>query len=250
MELENKQNEDLQTKIIIESNTDNSMNSLDWEGTYTGIVPCADCEGIQTTINITKDLKYNIKKVYLDQSNHIYENSGTFNWNKAGSMIILSNINAENGATKYMVGENQIIQLDLNGNRITGALADKYILKKRSVTVKEVSLTETKWVLIELLGKTYEQKGGKSIYFVLQKEANKINGYAGCNNIFGTFELHDGDRISFSKIASTLMVCPDIETERIFLDILGKTDNYNLAGNKLILNRAKMAPLARFEADE
>ena len=34
----------------------NSMNSLDWEGIYTGLLPCADCEGIQTVIKLNRDL--------------------------------------------------------------------------------------------------------------------------------------------------------------------------------------------------
>ena len=29
---------------------DNSRNSVDWNGTYRGIVPCADCEGIKTEV--------------------------------------------------------------------------------------------------------------------------------------------------------------------------------------------------------
>jgi len=30
---------------------DNSANSLDWPGTYTGVVPCADCEGINRDLH-------------------------------------------------------------------------------------------------------------------------------------------------------------------------------------------------------
>ena len=29
-----------------------TMNSLDWDGTYTGILPCADCKGIETNITL------------------------------------------------------------------------------------------------------------------------------------------------------------------------------------------------------
>jgi hypothetical protein len=32
--------------------------------------------------------------------------------------------------SKYKVGENRLIQLDMQGKPITGALADKFVLKK------------------------------------------------------------------------------------------------------------------------
>ena len=34
---------------------DSSATSLDWEGVYRGVVPCADCEGIVTTITLRRD---------------------------------------------------------------------------------------------------------------------------------------------------------------------------------------------------
>jgi hypothetical protein len=37
---------------------DTSRTSLDWPGTYTGVLPCADCEGIETTITLSVDLTY------------------------------------------------------------------------------------------------------------------------------------------------------------------------------------------------
>jgi uncharacterized lipoprotein NlpE involved in copper resistance len=33
-----------------------SQTSLDWDGSYAGVVPCADCAGIETFITINEDL--------------------------------------------------------------------------------------------------------------------------------------------------------------------------------------------------
>ena len=44
---------------------DNSYNALDWEGTYMGIVPCADCEGIEKTILLNKENTYTLTSKYL-----------------------------------------------------------------------------------------------------------------------------------------------------------------------------------------
>ena len=51
-------------EIPIESG-DNSQNSLDWEGTYRGILPCADCEGIETKITLSANGTYEYKASYL-----------------------------------------------------------------------------------------------------------------------------------------------------------------------------------------
>jgi heat shock protein HslJ len=39
-----------------------------------------------------------------------------------------------------------------------------------------------------------------------------------------------------------------METEQEFAKMLEKVDNYSLNGNQMTLNKARMAPLARFEA--
>jgi copper homeostasis protein (lipoprotein) len=105
-----------------------SQIALDYYGTYTGILPCADCEGIETTIVLSADGKYQIKIVYRGKSNLVFEKSGAFSWNDVGNTITLEGI--ENAPKQYFVGENMLIQLDMEGNRIIGELAEKYILGK------------------------------------------------------------------------------------------------------------------------
>lgn len=44
------------------------------------------------------------------------------------------------------------------------------------------------------------------------------------------------------------MACPRMDVEMEFLSTLEKADNFNVAGDALELNKARMAPLARFKA--
>jgi uncharacterized lipoprotein NlpE involved in copper resistance len=109
---------------------DNSANALDWPGTYMGTVPCADCEGIETTLTIGKDLTYTITTKYLGKKNpDVFKESGTFQWNEAGNTILLNE--RKSAPATYKVGENMLIQLDMEGNVITGELAAMYQLKKQ-----------------------------------------------------------------------------------------------------------------------
>jgi copper homeostasis protein (lipoprotein) len=107
---------------------DNSMVSLDWNGTYTGTLPCADCEGIETRLTLNLDKTFILKTKYLGQRDSFQEKTGIFTWNTAGNTIILQGIS--NAPYQYLVGENVLFQLDMSGKKITGNLADKYQLKK------------------------------------------------------------------------------------------------------------------------
>ncbi|HQW69502.1 MAG TPA: copper resistance protein NlpE [Flavobacterium sp.] len=110
------------------SDEHNSQNSLDYLGMYKGVLPCADCNGISTNIILNKDLSYEIITVYLGKREKIHREKGTFTWNKEGNTIILNEI--KNAPNQYFVGENTLIQLDMEGKRITGELANKYVLVK------------------------------------------------------------------------------------------------------------------------
>ncbi len=231
-------------KIII---GDNSSVSLDWAGTYAGTVPCADCQGIATSITLNQDLTYKISTVYKGKTMKFYENSGKFTWNDAGSTVLLEGIT--NAPNSYLVAENKLIQLDMEGQRITGALADKYILMKTVQDAGDAGIEGRKWKLVELNGKPVENTSGngKEYFISLQQEESRVSGYAGCNSFFGSYELKEGNRVTFSKMGSTMMACPNMATEQELFKVLETVDNYTTDGKTLQLNKARMAPLARFE---
>lgn len=107
----------------------NSMTSLDWNGTYKGILPCASCEGIETTLTLNSDYSYVLVTSYLGRNDALEEEKrGKFSWNEEGSIITL--INVTSGPNQYKVGENRIWHLDIDGKMIDGDLADHYVLTK------------------------------------------------------------------------------------------------------------------------
>ena len=110
--------------------------------------------------------------------------------------------------------------------------------------------TETFWQLQTLEGKDFSsfKNQDRAIGFTLHKDENRLSGYSGCNNFFGTYKSELGNRISFSSIGATKMACPDIAfNENEFLEIFGIADNYTLNGNILSLNVGRRAPLATFK---
>lgn len=112
------------------------------------------------------------------------------------------------------------------------------------------AITNSFWQLITLEGKNIPIKnnGEQKVGFTLNEKGNRITGFAGCNNFFGTYKLDAGDRISFSALGATKMAC--LVSDFNEADLLGAfelADNYRITGDKLELNVGKRAPLAVFK---
>lgn len=114
--------------ILVADTIHNSRNTLDWQGSYTGVTPCADCEGIKVTI-LLKDSTYEASYLYMGKKEATVEQfSGKFTWNEEGNTITLETAEIP---PYYKVGENKLIQLDMEGNLITDTqFPEAYILTK------------------------------------------------------------------------------------------------------------------------
>lgn len=99
--------------------------SLDYIGVYKGELPAADAAEIKVTLTL-EDSTYVRTSEYVGKKG-TFEDKGSYSWNADGNTITLQGIDAPN---QYFVGENTLTQLDIEGNKITGDLADKYILRK------------------------------------------------------------------------------------------------------------------------
>lgn len=105
-----------------------SQTALDWNGTYTGTLPCADCEGIETTLVLNEDLSFERTSLYKGNKGGTFNDKGKFFWDESGTIITLE-IADEN--PKYKVKEGSVVLVDQGGVENTGELADHYILKKQ-----------------------------------------------------------------------------------------------------------------------
>ncbi|WP_284651949.1 copper resistance protein NlpE N-terminal domain-containing protein [Flavobacterium terrisoli] len=255
----------------------NAKNSLDYIGTYKGILPCADCEGLETTICINENNTYNVKTLYQGKGDKIFEQKGSFSWNKAGNTIVLDDV--KNGPNQYFVGENTLTQLTLTGEKITGNLAAQYVLAKQPTTnaaietttehketvdlnsrieaqtvIKKVNpaigkatLAETKWKLITLNGKVVTHKGKKEYFIKLNSSDGRFAAFAGCNNMMGNYVMPSAFALSFTTVGMTKMACPNMDLETRFSTMLEKVDRYILKDNILKFKKGKTEVLATFE---
>lgn len=107
-----------------------SQNSLDWAGTYVGVIPCADCPGIETTIVLNDDNSFKATYVYQEKKDGTFEEAGTFSWDDKGSVVTLKDAKGEVLAV-YQVREGSLNQLNLDGTPVEGELAAHYVLAKK-----------------------------------------------------------------------------------------------------------------------
>jgi copper homeostasis protein (lipoprotein) len=219
-----------------------SQNALEWDGIYRGVLPCADCEGIQTTIYLKKDLSFITKTRYLGKSDSVYETAGKFKWNNKGNTVIFTPSD-KTSSSQYFVSESYLTQLDMAGNKITGEIASKYILTKGNYAI-----LEKYWKLIELNGKpvSIDTTFRKEPHIIF-KYSNRLVGNGGCNSISGEHKIDGFNSVVISKMISTKMACPNMDLEQEFLEALQNADNFNVVNDMLVLNKARMAPLARFK---
>lgn len=208
-------------------------------GTYKGLLPCADCSGIITTLSLEKNNQYELKMEYLDAKEETVRiDSGSYKMNKTGDTLTL-----DKGAT-YLFDKWQITQLDGNDKIITGPLEDRFILNKINGKLKEIY-----WKLITLNGEKVEMDStwNREPYIILKNQNHKLVGNAGCNQLMGYYKKDGDDQIKFEKIASTMMSCPNLKTEDAFKKVLGQTNRFSVVNDVLILFQDKK-PLAKFKA--
>jgi heat shock protein HslJ len=126
------------------------------------------------------------------------------------------------------------------------------IFKKPAVEAQQTRvITDRKWKLVELAGKPVADKiNGKEPFLLLHTTDNRYSASGGCNGIGGNFSLEANGRIRFSAGMSTKMACENMEVENDLTKALMAADNYSIDGDNLSLNKARMAPLARFKAEK
>lgn len=92
---------------------------------FKGIVPCADCDGIETEVQMLSDNTYIFSRTYLGKNQAAYHQTGTYHFDETGGIATLEKMEAPN---HFMFVGGDLAQLDMQGNLVTGDLASLYLL--------------------------------------------------------------------------------------------------------------------------
>lgn len=99
--------------------------------TYTGTLPCADCVGIDVSLQLNSDSGYVMNSFYkggkADSSNNPLKETGIWRLSEKETLYLVTG----NHTTKYLKTDSTLTQLDGDGNVITGSLAPMFVLPKK-----------------------------------------------------------------------------------------------------------------------
>ncbi len=106
------------------------------------------------------------------------------------------------------------------------------ILKKRNQTMALNELSG-KWNILAVNGKEVPGNVEKQPFLHFDVAARKISGCAGCNDIHGGFTVDaaQSQSIAFPALASTRMMCADMELENSIMQALNAVRSYGRLGN-------------------
>lgn len=106
---------------------------------------------------------------------------------------------------------------------ISAAAFAAVVLSSCGTTGKSVDFSG-EWNVVSVDG----QKVNGNPYIGFDMEKGRLYGNAGCNRIMGGVELDsiNPGKIGFSGVASTRMMCPDMETEQKVLEALNEVAGY------------------------
>lgn len=98
-------------------------------------------------------------------------------------------------------------------------------------------LAPGKWILQELNGSGFDLPAGvERPYLQLDSAMERVNGYGGCNRMFGGIRIH-GDSIAFPMMGATKMYCEETHAiEDQFLQALNNTATFAVKDGRLQLS--------------
>ena len=99
-------------------------------GTYAGMLPCADCPGIDSTIAFTPEGIYTLSETYQDADKSSFLSKGTWSMSGDGKAIQLDPEDKDEFDRAFaIVAPTELRALDQQGKPIAGAA--EYSLKRR-----------------------------------------------------------------------------------------------------------------------
>lgn len=114
---------------------DNKQTTFLTNGIWLGMLPCADCEGIDYQLNLKNDFTFKQKSAYKGKSEELFIDEG--NWSFVSDSII--SVDGSDDRKLFLVTGKDLILLDQDGNRIESDFEEKYHLHKDPSTVSETN---------------------------------------------------------------------------------------------------------------
>jgi len=145
-----------------ETTTENKDVTFLTNGIWLGMLPCADCEGIDYQINLKNDYTFKQKSVYKGKSDEIFSDEGRWGF-VSDSVIALS---GNEDYKMFLIQQNHLVMLDQDGNKIESSFEERYHLSKDDGTVKEIVPVKPVEEVVEMNLTYYQEKFLSGVDFI------------------------------------------------------------------------------------
>lgn len=165
---------------------------------------------------------------------------GSFNVNSKPGSLELSSMASTKMMCPDMTTENNVLNAFAQVKGYKKAGKDKMylcnssnrpvvVLQKKEADVK-LSVLNGEWKIKEVNGEAIPSGMEKQPFIAFDVKKKTIHGNAGCNLINGGFETSTSNAksISFPGVASTMMACPDMETEGKVLKAINEVKSFDV----------------------
>ena len=168
-------------------------------GVWIGILPCADCEGIDYTLNLKKDFTFKQKSVYKGKDEELFIDDGE--WSFVSDSIIL--VDGLDESKIFLVEGNELIMLDEYGHKIESSDEHKYNLRKDTNGASEVEKVKPVNEVVEMNTSSYDEKFKNGIDFLARG-----------NEPFWTLEIDLEKEMSFATLDDIKLNTPSVERKK------------------------------------
>ncbi|MBC7920353.1 MAG: copper resistance protein NlpE N-terminal domain-containing protein [Ferruginibacter sp.] len=120
----NSGNPDLTVVSPVRTGNPNKKAVVRFAGTYAGVVPCADCDGLETELQINNDGTYVLKHTYLgkQRGRNTFREQGNWTHSPDLKKIALNYDHPDESSFYRVVHPDTLKMLDRRGNEITSRL--------------------------------------------------------------------------------------------------------------------------------
>ena len=189
-----------------------------WAGLYRGVLPCADCEGIDTLLELHDDGTWERTLRYLGASDEPIRSSGRIAFaehsESSGAGVDEVLLFLEPGTTErtaYRVEADALRQLDRERQVIEGDLAARYRLARIGSGTDDPRRLDGEWWITALDGEAVEadRTRRRRPHLRFDFVAGRLSFTGGCNQFAGALEFPSPGRIAMAgPFAGTRMMCP------------------------------------------
>jgi len=217
-------------------------------GKFSGILPCLDCPGIETTLTLRENGTFHLTRTYIDKQIAPIEESGIIHKTDNKKKLLL--VDKNHNKTYIKIQKNGLLILNRNGKPTNPKNEKEYLLLPVLTDTESIlpnKLTVPKWQLTQLSHGAIESFNSSIPYIHFDTEKEQIHGFAGCNNFFGKYETENAGEIHFLQISATKKFCSEsMDLETRFLEMLNNCRHFKFRKDTLILEDQNKNQLATF----